>query len=30
MGRNKWDDKLKFTNFFDKTPKIPKNKVENL
>ncbi len=30
MGRNKWDDKFKFTKLFGKTFKIPKNKVEDL
>ncbi len=29
MGRNKWDNKFKFTEKIGKTPKIPKNKVED-
>ncbi len=29
MGRNKWDNKFKFTKFFGKTPKL-KKKVEDL
>jgi hypothetical protein len=29
MGRDKWDNKFKFTKKIGKTPKIPKNKVED-